>query len=191
MGRHGRDAQHPYRLLGFQTRSADSGASQPGAQEGRFRHGSLRGIRFGVVIDCEHGYVAGGWAYDLQGRKSNSFIWMKGPDIRRILFRRFAGRKTSDLNSDVLEGHRSTALCHLANISHRAGAMVSGRKSARPFRAMRFCRRLSSVSSNTWRPMRSICRRLARRWERCSGIIRRKDASRDCNPPRRKSPMRC
>ena len=28
------------------------------------------------------------------------------------------------LNADVLEGHRSTMLCHLANISYRVGAEV-------------------------------------------------------------------
>jgi predicted dehydrogenase len=30
-------------------------------------------------------------------------------------------RKASDLNADILEGHLSSALCHLANISHRLG----------------------------------------------------------------------
>ena len=30
-------------------------------------------------------------------------------------------RRVSDLNCDVLEGHLSAALCHLANISHRTG----------------------------------------------------------------------
>ncbi|UCG58670.1 MAG: hypothetical protein JSU70_03980, partial [Phycisphaerales bacterium] len=29
--------------------------------------------------------------------------------------------KVSDLNADVLEGHLSSALCHMGNISHRLG----------------------------------------------------------------------
>jgi predicted dehydrogenase len=33
-------------------------------------------------------------------------------------------RKTSDLNADILEGHYSSALCHLANISYRLGEPV-------------------------------------------------------------------
>ncbi|MED5449456.1 MAG: gfo/Idh/MocA family oxidoreductase, partial [Planctomycetota bacterium] len=33
-------------------------------------------------------------------------------------------RKVSDLNADVLEGHYSSALCHLCNISYRLGANV-------------------------------------------------------------------
>ena len=48
-------------------------------------------------------------------------------------------RKASDLNCDIEEGHRSAALCHLANISYRLGAegpltgassVVSGNKAA-------------------------------------------------------------
>ncbi len=33
-----------------------------------------------------------------------------------------ASRKVSDLNADILEGHLSSALCHLANVSYRLGA---------------------------------------------------------------------
>ena len=34
-------------------------------------------------------------------------------------------RKTEELNADILEGHYSSALCHLANISYRLGESVS------------------------------------------------------------------
>jgi predicted dehydrogenase len=34
-------------------------------------------------------------------------------------------RKTDDLNADILDGHYSSALCHLANISYRLGEVVS------------------------------------------------------------------
>ena len=33
-------------------------------------------------------------------------------------------RKASELNADILEGHLSSALCHLANVSYRLGATV-------------------------------------------------------------------
>ena len=33
-------------------------------------------------------------------------------------------RKVEDLNADVLEGHRSAALIHLANASYRCGEQV-------------------------------------------------------------------
>ncbi|MFO0888486.1 MAG: Gfo/Idh/MocA family oxidoreductase [Isosphaeraceae bacterium] len=34
-------------------------------------------------------------------------------------------RKTEDLNADILEGHYSSALCHLANLSYRLGTDVT------------------------------------------------------------------
>src|SRR5262249_10207194 len=34
-------------------------------------------------------------------------------------------RKTSDLAAEALEGHRSTACCHMANVSHRLGKQSS------------------------------------------------------------------
>jgi len=42
-------------------------------------------------------------------------------------------RKTEDLNADILEGHFSAALCHLANISYRVGADVPFSKSTQAF----------------------------------------------------------
>ena len=38
-----------------------------------------------------------------------------------------------DLNADVLEGHYSSALCHLANISYRLGTEVPFDKPAKAF----------------------------------------------------------
>ena len=42
-------------------------------------------------------------------------------------------RKVEDLNADILEGHHSAALCHLANISYRLGQDVPFSKSSRHF----------------------------------------------------------
>lgn len=86
------------------------------------------GIRFGVVIDCEQGYVAGGWAYDLRGKKIKQFHLDEGAGHQANFIQAVRSRKTSALNADILEGHRSTALCQLANISHRSGTTVSGAK---------------------------------------------------------------
>ncbi len=48
-----------------------------------------------------------------------------GENITALHFENFrkaiTSRRTSDLNCDVLEGHLSAALCHLANISYRTG----------------------------------------------------------------------
>jgi hypothetical protein len=42
-------------------------------------------------------------------------------------------RKVSDLNADIVEGHHSAALCHLANISYRLGEEVPFSKSSSAF----------------------------------------------------------
>jgi predicted dehydrogenase len=42
-------------------------------------------------------------------------------------------RKVEDLNADILEGHYSAALCHLANISYRIGTEVPFSKSTGAF----------------------------------------------------------
>ena len=42
-------------------------------------------------------------------------------------------RKVEDLNADILEGHYSAALCHLANISYRLGQEVPFNKSTKAF----------------------------------------------------------
>jgi predicted dehydrogenase len=42
-------------------------------------------------------------------------------------------RKKDDLNADILEGHYSSALCHLANISYRLGQEVPFNKSTSAF----------------------------------------------------------
>jgi predicted dehydrogenase len=42
-------------------------------------------------------------------------------------------RRTADLNADIQEGHYSSALCHLANISYRLGEQVPLGRKGRPF----------------------------------------------------------
>jgi predicted dehydrogenase len=52
----------------------------------------------------------------------------RGPDDEGGHFGNFIAavrsRKVADLNADILEGHYSSALCHLANISYRLGESV-------------------------------------------------------------------
>jgi len=42
-------------------------------------------------------------------------------------------RKADDLNAEILQGHYSAALCHLANISYRLGTEVPFNKPAQAF----------------------------------------------------------
>ena len=86
---------------------------------------TYRGIRTYMVIECEHGYFAGGWAYDNSGKKLRQFKVTGGGSHHANFIKAVRSRKVSDLNADVLEGHLSTALCHMGNISYRLGHTAS------------------------------------------------------------------
>ncbi len=96
--------------------------------------GKFRGQNKGVVIDCEGGYFAGdasgGSIFDRQGKKVQNLGEGDRPEAleRAHLSAFLAGvrsRKASDLAAEALEGHRSTACCHMANVSHRLGKQSS------------------------------------------------------------------
>jgi hypothetical protein len=80
-------------------------------------------LMMGNVFECEQGKVvisiAGSAAFGADGEKIRQFAGQGDH------FKNFAdavkSRKRADLASEVLDGHRSTALCHLANVSYRLG----------------------------------------------------------------------
>lgn len=88
-----------------------------------------RGIRSGNIIQCERGYFAGGcgggWAYDNDGEKIKQFPGDGGGGHQANFIKAVRSRKVSDLHADILEGHLSAALCHMANISYRLGRQSS------------------------------------------------------------------
>jgi len=83
-----------------------------------------KGTKVGVIFYGTEGYVVvpkyeGGVAFDLQGKVVKEFSG--GGDHHRNFIDAVRSRKQADLNSDCLEGHLSSALCHLGNISYRLG----------------------------------------------------------------------
>ncbi len=84
-----------------------------------------RGTRAPVIIHCENGYIAGGWAYDNDGKKIRQFGLTEGAGHHENFIKAVRSRKVSDLNADVLEGYLSSALCHMGNISYRLGETAS------------------------------------------------------------------
>ena len=87
---------------------------------------NLRGVNDGgVIVECENGYFAGGWAYDKAGKKIKQFRLTEGAGHHENFIQAVRSRKASDLNADVLEGHLSAALCHMGNISYRLGKEAS------------------------------------------------------------------
>ncbi len=88
-----------------------------------------KGIRIGVVIECEDGYFAagegGGWIYDNDGNRVKQFAGTGGGGHAQNFIDAVRSHKVSDLNADIEVGHKSAALCHMANISYRLGEKAS------------------------------------------------------------------
>lgn len=86
-----------------------------------------KGAKVGVIFHGTEGYVVvpsynSGTAFDLKGTKIAEF---KGSaNHHRNFIDAVRSRKPSDLNAECLEGHLSSALCHLGNISYRLGSEV-------------------------------------------------------------------
>jgi predicted dehydrogenase len=83
-----------------------------------------RGVSIGNVIDCEGGSVITSsyfeaTAVDREGKVLKEF---KGKDrLMANFIDVIRSRKTAELYGPVGEGHVSSALCHLGNISHQIG----------------------------------------------------------------------
>ena len=86
---------------------------------------TYRKTRAPVVIECEGGYFAGGWAWDNKGEKIKQFKVTGGGGHHANFIKAVRSRKVSDLNADILQGHLSTAACHMGNISYRIGPEAS------------------------------------------------------------------
>jgi hypothetical protein len=88
-----------------------------------------RGVRVGIAIECEGGYFAGGggggWTYDRDGKKVRQFAGSGGEKHVENFIQAVRSRKTRELKAPVAGGHTSSALCHLANISHRLGTRAA------------------------------------------------------------------
>jgi hypothetical protein len=86
------------------------------------------GVSIGNVVDCEGGRLVTknyftAEAYDRDGKLIKEF---KGTDRHMANFIDVVrSRKTADLFGPIDEGHVSSALCHLGNISHQVGHAMS------------------------------------------------------------------
>src|SRR5258706_3159198 len=92
--------------------------------------GKFRNQNHGIVIDCEGGYFAGdassGAVFDKQGKQIKHFPddgSSQGLETSHLsnFLAAVRSRKAGDLAAEALQGHNSTACCHIANASHRLG----------------------------------------------------------------------
>ena len=86
----------------------------------------LQGVREGIIFQCEQGYFAGfrggGWVYDKQGRRVKQFVGDGGRDHAANFIEAVRQCKPEILNAPIQQGHISSAVCHLGNLSFRLGA---------------------------------------------------------------------
>jgi predicted dehydrogenase len=84
----------------------------------------LKGVSVGNIFYCSEGYMCfpgynSAVAYDLDGREIRR--WQGGDNHFENFVRAVRSRRREDQNGEILEGHLSSALCHLGNISYRLG----------------------------------------------------------------------
>lgn len=107
--------------------SAPAGADAGGAEAAAAAAATMdkyRGVAVGNVVDCEGGYLAtnGYFAAEAFDRDGKSVKVFKGRDRHMANFIDVVrSRKTAELYGAIEQGHVSSALCHLGNISHQLG----------------------------------------------------------------------
>jgi predicted dehydrogenase len=89
---------------------------------------AYKGVAIGNVIECEGGYVSVteklSAAYDKTGKEIRRFT---GADVTRDrihtgnFLKAMRSRRREDQNGELLEGHISSCLSHISNISYRLG----------------------------------------------------------------------
>jgi predicted dehydrogenase len=88
---------------------------------------AYRGAKVGVIFEGTDGYAVsssydGGVIFDKEGKEVAKFL--DGEDKYHFgnFLKAVRSRAIAELNADIEEGHLSSALCHLGNISYRLGA---------------------------------------------------------------------
>lgn len=90
----------------------------------------MKNCKVGNIFHCEGGYVVcpnyhSGIAFDKSGKKIKEFNKSDGDAHYRNFIEAVRNRDHKLLNADIEQGHLSSALCHLGNISYRLGTQQS------------------------------------------------------------------
>lgn len=97
---------------------------------------ALLGAKIGNIFYGTEGYIviARGRAalFDRRGNKVQDFTG-SGESHFANFVRAVQSRNRDDLNADIVHGHLSSGLCHLANISYRLGTLVPFNRQTKAF----------------------------------------------------------
>jgi len=96
------------------------------------------GIRYGIMANCEGGYLAGLvglTAFDPNGKVIKKFA-AGGGSHHNNFFDAVRSRRSQDLAAPVEVGHASAAMCHYGNISYRLGEAASPDKVTQTLEAL-------------------------------------------------------
>lgn len=89
----------------------------------------FRGRRTGMIIECEQGYVIGGrggaTVFDWDDNQLERFPGDSGQTHQANFIEAMRTRNPADLRAEILQGHRSSTLCHMANISYHIGTRMT------------------------------------------------------------------
>jgi len=103
---------------------------------------AYHGEKIGNIAHLEEGTIIGGKFYRKGSDKAEPLVKLgiqttpkRGPGKGHFgnFIAAVRSRKVEDLNADILEGHYSASLCHLANISYRLGSEVPFNKASGAF----------------------------------------------------------
>jgi len=81
-------------------------------------------FKSGWIFKGTEGMIADTSLFDFDGKLVRTFTGQTESHFANFL-KAVRSRKVSELHADILEGHQSTALCHLGNISWRLGRRMS------------------------------------------------------------------
>jgi predicted dehydrogenase len=95
--------------------------------------------KVGVIFEGTQGYAVmgnydGGAVFNPAGEQIK--VFNKGGDHFGNFVNAVRSRKVEDLNGDILEGHLSSALCHLGNISYRLGQKLGALETQKQLEAL-------------------------------------------------------
>ncbi|OGV57888.1 MAG: hypothetical protein A2283_04755 [Lentisphaerae bacterium RIFOXYA12_FULL_48_11] len=93
-------------------------------QKGMTAMDYYRSTSIGFIVECEGGYFSGnngGWFYDNKDTRIRQIKGGGSENHPKNFIDAVRSGTKKDLNADILEGHISSALCHIGNISHNLG----------------------------------------------------------------------